>query len=698
MNLNWLTQNKAHMEPSSQDLFKEAQDQTEAILGQLQADLSTVMGPAEAGTIDQQLLQDKLRELGSPPARAATTETKQAYLDKLTALMQEAVREQAEQLASTAIDKTAETVAKSVEKSVQKVKEAVQASRKQCEETLAQANNSTAGGVNIQQQSAQHEKRRIAVDHFVEQTNQVETLLRQAQQQDVRIKALDVCIKTIYETDTLTDEQQDEITQSTRRRRDCIEQKKYLQEQIIELHENSLRHKKKGDLVALDIPKDLQSGKGQILIENMKAYLRGRADEYYAILPYLHRIMDDFDPDTGTFWEPPARRSGGYNQIPAATRSIYAEQASNLYSIIWKNLPTEIQNRIRSTYKYGLHEQKENRCEASDGPGALFALISLYKPIKAAHRDQLTEDFNQAWTHFTKGDPVRKIKHLRPKLVEAIQLGMHLNWSTTGKKIVQVLSQNDHVMAQELKQFEKGPANPEDTNKHLQDLFAAIEAEAAKVKLVFPGDKKEWHASFAGADERRHCRYGAECTDTLCTRSHPQGFKRNRSEFENNKGKGKGGKGGKGAAGKGGKGKGGKGKGGKGGRGRPACEAQGCSQPTPDPSKALCTTCFKKVIDTGSVTKKDGTTFTFRGKQDSQDKQQDNNAYGFSAEQLEGLRVMQQAAAYRADGLSTDGDELEPPAPASVKRARMEERLGRRADAAQTDERTAKFLAAINRN
>ena len=134
-------------------------------------------------------------------------------------------------------------------------------------------------------------------------------------------------------------------------------------------------------------------------------------------------------------------------------------------------------------------------------------------------------------------------------------------------------------MAQELKQFEKGPANPEDTNKHLQDLFAAIEAEAAKVKLVFPGDKKEWHASFAGADERRHCRYGAECTDTLCTRSHPQGFKRNRSEFENNKGKGKGGKGGKGAAGKGGKGKGGKGKGGKGGRGRPACEASSGLQP-----------------------------------------------------------------------------------------------------------------------
>ena len=115
------------MEQSSQDLFKEAQDQTEAILGQLQADLSTVMGPAEAGTIDQQLLQDKLRELGTPPARAATAEIKQAYMDKLAALMKETVREQAEQLANKAVNKTAATITQSVEKSVQKVKEAVQA-------------------------------------------------------------------------------------------------------------------------------------------------------------------------------------------------------------------------------------------------------------------------------------------------------------------------------------------------------------------------------------------------------------------------------------------------------------------------------------------------------------------------------------------------------------------------------------------
>ena len=141
------------MEQTSQELFREAQEQFDTILGQLQTDLSTVMGPAEAGTIDQQLLQDRLKELGNPPARSANSETKKTYTDKLDVLMQETVREQAEQLANTAVNKTAATITQSVEKSVQKVKEAVQANKKQWEETLAQANNTTAGGINSQQQS-----------------------------------------------------------------------------------------------------------------------------------------------------------------------------------------------------------------------------------------------------------------------------------------------------------------------------------------------------------------------------------------------------------------------------------------------------------------------------------------------------------------------------------------------------------------
>ena len=53
---------------------------------------------------------------------------------------------------------------------------------------------------------------------------------------------------------------------------------------------------------------------------------------------------------------------------------------------------------------------------------------------------------------------------------------------------------------------------------------------------------------------------------------------------------------------------------------------------------------------------------------------------------------MQEATAYTADAFT----DIEPAAPASVKRARIAERLGKRANAATADERTKAFLSAIN--
>ena len=56
------------------------------------------------------------------------------------------------------------------------------------------------------------------------------------------------------------------------------------------------------------------------------------------------------------------------------------------------------------------------------------------------------------------------------------------------------------------------------------------------------------------------------------------------------------------------------------------------------------------------------------------------------------MKLMQEATAYTADAFT----DIEPAAPASVKRARIAERLGKRANAATADERTKAFLSAIN--
>ena len=667
----------------------ETLNQTEASLERLRTDLATVMGPAQAGSLDQQQLTDIIQQLGLPPAKQASNAAKQEYSSKLAAAIQKQTQEQALNEYQAVKDKFNQAI----NDNVLKVKNAVRSTVEQCEQALAQqgASNSTQGLPNRQATAEQTFKASI---------DTITSMLSQITNHQTCLKGYNAKLNCAYNTvsdDVNADntEVSERINQIHTMRRNIQEQINTLQNDIIRYFDNTINAgKSKTNLIPLTIPKDVHTGKGQQVIDNMKAYLRGRAAEYYAIIPYLMRISDDYNAEEGTYWEPPARRQGGYNMVNNAMRQAYADQSYALYYVIKEQLSAETYSRISSTYKYGIHEQKENRCEAWDGPAAYFALISLYKPIKASHRDTLTEEFNTAWTHFTKGDPKKKIKHLRPKLVEAIQLGLQLNWSTTGKKIVQVLSRSDHVMAQELKQFEKGPTKPEDTNLYLQNLFAAIEAEADKATLTFQGEKKEWHASSVSAADRRMCRYGADCTDNLCTRSHPPGYKRPRSEHYDYKTKGKGGKGSKG---KGGNGKGGKGKSGKGGKGRPACEAQGCSHPTPHPSKTLCTTCFKKVIETGSITKKDGTVFVIKPKAVlDNSKQMSTSTYGFSAEQLEGLRVLQQTTAYRAEGLSAE--EEEQPAPASIKRARMAERLGR-ADAAQLsqDERTIRFLSAINR-
>ena len=660
--------------------------QTEASLERLKTDLATVMGPANAGSLDHQQLADIILKLGPAPGKQASIATKQNYSKQLAAAIQKKTQEQAQSEYQSAKDK----LNQAIDDSVQKVRDAVRTTVEQC-------------GQDNRTQGQQDRQTNTAIQIFQASIEAISSMLVQINTHQTTLKGYNNKLNCAY--NTISEDINADNAGITERINQIHTMRRNIQDQINTLQTDIVRHfdntfnpsKSKTTLIDLSIPKDVHTGKGQQVIDNMKAYLRGRAAEYYAIIPYLLRISDDYNAVEGTYWEPPHRRDGGYNLVNDAMRQAYADQSYALYYVIKEQLTTETYNRISSTYKYGIHEQKENRCEMWDGPAAYFALISLYKPIKASHRDTLTEEFNAAWTHFTKGDPKKKIKHLRPKLVEAIQLELQLNWSTTGKKIVQVLSRNDHVMAQELKRFEKGPDRPQDTNVYLQDLFAAIEAESDKATLTFQGEKKEWHASYVAADDRRPCRYGVDCTDALCTRSHPHRHNRPRLEQDNHKGNGKGGKGTKGAAGKGEKGKGGKGKGGKGGKGRPACEAQGCSQPTPHPSKTLCTTCFKKVLDTGSVTKKDGTVFEFKNKQSTDtNKQTSSSTYGFSAEQLEGLRVMQQAAAYRADGLLAGGEE--PPAPACVKRARMAERLGR-ADAAQStqDEHASKFLAAINR-
>ena len=83
--------------------------------------------------------------------------------------------------------------------------------------------------------------------------------------------------------------------------------------------------------VELTIPENMHKGKGKALMDAIKLYFRGRTAQYYAIIPYIQRIIDDLDSTKKTYVKPPDV-TRELSQIPEELRSTYVEMAKYLYS------------------------------------------------------------------------------------------------------------------------------------------------------------------------------------------------------------------------------------------------------------------------------------------------------------------------------------------------------------------------------
>jgi hypothetical protein len=520
--------------------------------------------------------------------------------------------------------------------------------------------------------------KQLAIDRFNQSINVITAITKQLQTHEQTISKLSEKLTTIYSTsDVSTEATGKEITRLQSIRKSVEEERTHLERAILEHFDESIRGRTadaKKTTIDLKVPKLLEKGHGVELIDNLKAFLVNRASEFYAIMPYLYRISGDFDSNTGTFYKPPTKLDR-YSQVDPTFRQQYNQQANALYLQFKQYVPPDVMAKICSTFNYGMHEQFTARCEEGDGPTAYFCLLSLYRPSSAAYRDELVEKFNAAHLHFQKGDPRRKIQHLRTKLVEAIQLNIHLSWSTTGKKIVGVLSRRDHSLAQAIRKFDQGPPTPDDSALYLQDLFSTIVVECDSIDRLggHISDDTNWHANTTQAtmivrptqqQDRKDCWFGNDCRRKDCTFNHPsqRGQKRKNdhdSKRQHNNHKQ-----------------------------TLECQAKGCKQRAPDDTKKFCTTCFKKGLTEGSITLKDGSKHNIKSKKLKTD---NKTNYGFSAQQMKGLKILNQ----QKNELAGDTDlTQEPAAPASIKRKRIQERLGT-ANAAQEDN-ISKFLAQIN--
>ena len=437
------------------------------------------------------------------------------------------------------------------------------------------------------------------------------------------------------------------------------------------------------DLEELTIPKGLKDGKGQDLIDNMIAWLRGRGKEFYAIIPTLLRVSKDLDAVQGIYWQPPSLQDN-YASVEQEYRDEYAKQSKQLWHKLERLLTGDLKLEALKPFKYGLNNQHEFQCQEYDGVSAYYALLSQNRPQGAEYRNKLVKIFEAAPRQFADGDVLSKIEDLEPKLRTAVKLGVKLRWAVTGKLIALTLSRLDPGYQDALKKYKGTVANEDDCAAELAALFKDIKSAQKEIEQGerLLGKRRQWRAHQATTFNNRtskggyqpttatirirqqqtDCRFGAKCYKEDCPFRHPA----NRKGKGNRKG-GKGGKSGKGI-------KGGKGKGGE-------CQAKGCNETPASERNKWCDACYEKGQQRGHIITKTGGYYDLSGDNKQakrkRDKQPASDIYGFESltkKQKEGLKQVVMAAKMEAKS-EGDGSDNDAPGPASQKRSVLD-RLG----------------------
>ena len=394
-------------------------------------------------------------------------------------------------------------------------------------------------------------------------------------------------------------------------RESLMKERKFVEKSMLNYFEAGSAQQRgdaKVTLKDLKIPGEIEKGKGVELIQSVKAFLKNRANSYYAILPDLNRIMQE--SQVGNYYKP-ADKNTGFTSVPEEIRESYQLQAKELYEEISLKVPARIMNNIRVSFKYGM-EDKKAVCDIGDGPMALFCLLALYRPAGLAYRDQIRQDIESAVVKFKDGtNPLAKIKEMRSTLLEAADLNVKILWRTTGKGIVTVLSERGNGFAQELAKYNAVGAivDPDDAIVELNRLFTDIEDCVVKMQDAGVDVKRVMQIRVMsterrGADtvkEAKKCWYNEECTKEGCTFAHDS--KPDSKLSGKGKGKGKGKGAGKGSGKGSGKGKG-KGKGDDANSNKSVCGAKGCTAPSR--GWPLCNSCRREGLEKGNITLKDG--------------------------------------------------------------------------------------------
>ena len=388
----------------------------------------------------------------------------------------------------------------------------------------------------------------------------------------------------------------------------------------LENHGMDRRSDIKSTASPLWFPNDIEKGKGAEFMSKNLASIYEQVTEYWSILDEVDRSCTDYDPANGTFYKPPSG-ADGFTAVHPDMRPMYAIHAGNLYNRLEAVIPAAIMTKVRSTFNYGPNDTTF-ACPIGDGPSLIWSIAVLYRPSGEIYREALEAKAYAAPQKLRDGSSPRKwVGEFRTLLREVLALGVNLKWNLCGKKVVNVLSERSNTFAQKLTKFAStgNIVDIDDSAVELDEMLSAIEVACDELESSgMQVNIKANGVTFGGAGgggNTKPCNFGNDCFRKDCKFGHPVGWNSEEASKRNSKKRGRDG------SGKGG-----------GSGGVKLCKAKGCQ--TESKSFQYCKPCHRKGIESGFITRKDGS------KDDIKDRAKGGDGNGFSKKDIRGLKAL----------------------------------------------------------
>ena len=133
----------------------------------------------------------------------------------------------------------------------------------------------------------------------------------------------------------------------------------------------------------LELPRDLEKTTARPIIDAFKNYLLHRANEYYAVLPYIYYIVSSYNPAKGLYYCPPSKASD-YDTVPEVLKHMYEAQSELLHrEVLTSRRPLHQQHNLTGRRGMWSHivqtthtppDRSEHVCAAPAKPNSLSQL------------------------------------------------------------------------------------------------------------------------------------------------------------------------------------------------------------------------------------------------------------------------------------------------------------------------------------